>query len=671
MDHLKDKYLEEANDLLQELERLLLLLEENLDSKEHVATVFRIMHTLKGNSSMFGFTQIVEITHLLENCFDKVRDGSTKLNPDLLVLSLKALDHIKALLYGKETEQYQENQKVLVKKIQQINEGGAVDPSSADVKHVEGYKSYFIYFKPQPEILKNGSNPLYVLDDLANLGEAKSFVNAKALEGNKSFNPESSYLAWGIILATEKKLSEIQEIFLFIEHLCDLKIEEIAVGNIFDLLDESIINSFSESFSRKFERENIAPFVAELQNTLKESIATVENSDATDHKTTNVSSIRVTSDKLDDLMNLISELVASQARLSTLSKINLDPELLSVADEMEKITKRLRDKTFDICLIPIGNSTTRFKRLVRDLSKELNKKIQFVVEGAETELDKNVIEHLTDCLIHIFRNSIDHGIEDEKQRIKSGKNPEGKISLKAYTSAANVVIEVQDDGAGIDPEKVRLKAQQKGLIEEGQILAEKEVFDLLFHPGFSTAHKVTEVSGRGVGMDVVKKKIKELRGDVNILSQAGKGTTIRISIPLTISIIDGLMVRVAETDFVLPLSSVDRSYSVSPSDIQNSINNQLILKGTPVIYCDLSEVFIGKPLSNHGFAVLINNGNYKVAIVVEEIVGEYQAVLKPLGQYYKHIEFLSGASLKGDGSVALVLDTQKLTENFIKNNLTL
>lgn len=357
--------------------------------------------------------------------------------------------------------------------------------------------------------------------------------------------------------------------------------------------------------------------------------------------------------------------MANQERLSLLTALSLQPELASVAEEIEKITRQLRDKTFDICLVPIGSLLTRFKRLVRDLSLELHKNIMFEAEGVETELDKNVVEGLSECLVHIFRNSIDHGLEDEAERLRKGKSAQGRILLKAYNSGTNVVIEVQDDGAGIDLEKVRKKAIEKALIKPEQKLTEQETLELLFMAGFSTAQGVTAVSGRGVGMDVVRKKIKELRGDVSISSRKDAGTTITISLPLTISILDGLLVRVSDTDFVLPLSFVEKSYSVSVAELARATNNQLILDGTPVINFNLADAFSFGSLSNTAFGVVIKMGQTSVVLLVDEIIGEYQAVLKPLGRFYQHQDFLSGGSLKGDGTVALVIDPHKLVQEIL------
>ncbi|AHM60150.1 CheA signal transduction histidine kinase [Flammeovirgaceae bacterium 311] len=678
IEHLKQKYLEEAQDLLLELEKTLLLLEENPADAEGVEVAFRVMHTLKGSSGMFGYQQVSELVHLLENGYDTIRTNQQAVPLSLLALSLEAVDHIRLLLTesASENKGIQSTHRLLLKQAAELLYEMPVTPEMtvAAISSSRSMNTWAIYFAPQKEMLRNGSNPLYILEELAGLGSLRSFACTGKLPSFNQLDPQDCYLSWMLLLATEAPEGEIREAFLFVEELCELQIIQLGKGDQLQALDAAqsaevagkvalkldagLFNAYASELAAVITEHNKIPPANKAQKSPVQPPASV--------KEKSVSSIRVASDKLDDLMNLVSELVANQARLSLVAELNNTlPELAAVAEEIEKITRRLRDKTFDICLIPLGSLLTRFKRLVRDLSIELNKNIVFDAEGLETELDKNVIEQLSDCLIHVFRNSIDHGIEDEALRIQKGKNPQGHILLKAYNSGTNVVLEVQDDGAGIDAAKVRAKAFQKGLIREDQLLTEAEIFELLFAPGFSTASQVTEVSGRGVGMDVVRKKITELRGNVQLTSVKDKGTTIIISLPLSISIIDGLLVRIADTDFILPLTYVENSYAVTALDILNARNNQLILNGEPLVFFNLAETFESAN-SSSCFAVVTQVGRQRVALLVEEIVGEYQAVLKPLGSFCQRQDFISGASLMGDGTVALVLDPHKLLQEITK-----
>ncbi|WP_224995842.1 chemotaxis protein CheA [Cesiribacter sp. SM1] len=680
IEHLKQKYLEEAHDLLLELEKTLLLLEENPADSEGVEVAFRVMHTLKGSSGMFGYQQVSELVHLLENGYDTIRTNKQAVPLSLLELSLESVDHIRLLLTEDTTNTpaTEGAHRLLLKRAAELlyempaPEDERAMPAAPAGKSL---RTWAIFFAPQQDMLKNGSNPLYLLEELAGFGGFRSFSCTGQLPPLTELDVQQCYLSWMLLLATEAPEGDIRDVFMFVEELCQLQLEPLGEGDLLADLKEEQLTALADKIALALDKESFAAYVRELKTTTAQVKPVVSPETAQETtaqlasgvKEKSVTSIRVASDKLDDLMNLVSELVANQERLSLLAELSMMPELAGVAEEIEKITRQLRDKTFDICLVPIGSLLTRFKRLVRDLSQELGKNIAFEAEGMDTELDKNVIDSLSDCLVHILRNCIDHGLEAEAERIAKGKNPQGTILLKAFNSGTNVVIEIKDDGRGISSEKVRNKAVEKGLIRPDQVLTEKESLELILMPGFSTAQSITSVSGRGVGLDVVKKKIKELRGEVSIASKVGQGATITIALPLTISIIDGLLVRVADTDYVLPLSFVEKSYSVTPADLLNTKNNQLILDGEPVIYFNLAEAFSAGSLSNNAFGVVIHTGTMRMALLVDEIIGEYQAVLKPLGKFYQEQDFLSGGSLMGDGTVALVLDPQKLIQEITKN----
>jgi two-component system, chemotaxis family, sensor kinase CheA len=372
-------------------------------------------------------------------------------------------------------------------------------------------------------------------------------------------------------------------------------------------------------------------------------------------------------------MNLVSELVTTQARLSLFAEQNGLTELISIAENVEKISRRLRDNTFSICLVPLESILIRFQRLVRDLSVELKKDIILLTEGTDTELDKSVIESLADTLLHILRNSIDHGIEDENIRLQKGKPKQGKILLKAFYSGTHVHIQIQDDGAGIHPQKIRQKAISKGLISADSVLSEREILDLIFMPGFSTAEMVTDVSGRGVGMDVVRRKITELRGEVDIQSQVDRGTTLTIKLPLMLSIVDGLLVSIEDTHFVIPLSVVDKCFEAEHTQLVSTFNNLITLDNEKLPFFYLRKEFkMNKNFPVIEQIVMVKYDGNRVGLVVDAVIGEYQAVLKPLGRWYKHQDHISGATILGDGTIALVMDTTKMIKQFIKSeNLTI
>lgn len=382
-------------------------------------------------------------------------------------------------------------------------------------------------------------------------------------------------------------------------------------------------------------------------------------------RATKISSIRVDSERIDQFMNLVSELVTTQASLALFSKKEQHSELDQINENMQKLTRDLRDLAFTIALIPIEQVVTRFQRLVRDLSKELNKDIDFIIEGTDTELDKNIIECLTDPILHILRNAVDHGIETSEKRKKLGKAEKGKIIFKAFYSGANVHIQIHDDGAGMDSEKIKQKAIEKKLIDPEAQLSKKDILDLTFLPGFTTSKNVTGISGRGVGMDVVKRKIAEIRGAIELDSELNVGTTITIKLPLTLSIIDGLLVSVDTEKYLIPLSAIQKIFPIQHHELVDNFNRTIELDEKLVPYFYLRDEFcvIDDEITNEN-AILIRYEDKEVALIVDSVIGEYQAVLKTLGKHFKKQEMISGATILGDGSVALVMDTNMLVNNF-------
>ena len=465
-------------------------------------------------------------------------------------------------------------------------------------------------------------------------------------------------------MATQKGQNAIDDVFIFVEGDSDLEVQHLAAGNLLE--QKEFVDAAKQLFqsSQKTvgydEIRKIVPSQPQVQR--QESQSGTKRPAVKD---TSISSIRVASEKLDELMNLVSELVTTQARLTLFSEETNLPGLTVIAENVQKLSRQLRDIAFSIVLIPIETLITRFHRLVRDLSRSLNKDVQFVTEGTDTEMDKTIIEGLSDPLMHILRNSLDHGIEDAATRIRAGKPARGTILLRAFYSGANVMIQVSDDGAGMDPRVIQAKAVEKGIIAADRKLSKREILELVFMPGFSTSKEVTDVSGRGVGMDVVKRKIMELRGEVEVDSEKGVGTTITIKLPLTLSIIDGLLVRVHETNYVIPLSSVDKIYAVEHKKVVDQFNDVVVLDGQQVPFFNLRKEFNQPEFPDEMEQVIVvHYEEKKVGFVVDLVVGEYQAVLKPLGRHYKNQDMISGATILGDGTVALVMDTNRIINQF-------
>jgi len=671
MDSFRKKFIEEAAELIDKLEVSLLELEKSPNDEALIQQVFRVMHTLKGNSAMFGFDLIDSFTHNLETIYDMIRNGQLEVSKDILNITFSSVDHLKAMLdeQNYEDPDFKTVHNGLMGKINRI-----INPSNAETEaesakssneKSESLSTYYILFEPNENIFKNGTNPLYLLDELCSLGEHKVFAHFNRLPGIKEITPNLCYTYWEVLLTTDQDVNAIHDVFIFVESDSKLEIQKLAEENL--LADKLFVEEVSQLAEVQKDVglvtiQRLATKAAARINKEKAKQFTKERI-ATKDKT--AASIRVSSDKLDHLMNLVSELVTTQARLSLFAEQTNVPGLAPIVENVHKLTRQLRDIAFSIVLIPIENLFGRFQRLVRDLSAELHKEVDFIVEGADTELDKTIIENLSDPLMHIIRNSMDHGIEDARVRIANGKPAKGKIHLKAFYSGASVIIQVSDDGAGIDPEIIHAKAISKGLVPSDKKMSKKEILDLIFLPGFSTAKKVTDVSGRGVGMDVVKKKISDIRGEVEVESEVGKGTTITIKLPLTLSIIDGLLVSIDSSPFVIPLSSIDKIYAVDKESIYSSFNNLVTLDGTQIPFFSLRKEFNLQPSSEElEQVVVVNFEDNRVGLVVDYVIGEYQAVLKPLGKHYKSHDIFSGATILGDGTVALVMDTNKIIKMF-------
>ena len=679
MDNFKRKFIEEATEHIQDIEQALLELEQNPTDKPLIERVFRAMHSLKGSGAMFGFEKISEFTHNLETVYDLVRNEEMVITNELLNLTLASVDHLSALLKedAELSEALMQQHERLMKQIDNIvvadnsRRLAAVETKKVDTTTDADQKTYYILFQPNEDIMSNGTNPLFLLDELHSLGECIAIPITKKIPTLDEFDPNKCYTTWEIFLATKCEIGSITDVFIFVEDDCELQVNLICD---YSLLSNPLFTEKIEEI-RTAQQEigltQLQDFVSKIANPeIKQQQKSKDEKAILGLKDQTISSIRVASDKLDQLMNLVSELVTTQARLTLYAENDGRPELLNIAENVQKLSRQLRDNAFSIVLIPIENMLTRFQRLVRDLSKELKKDVVFEAEGTDTELDKTIIENLTDPLMHILRNSLDHGIETPAVRIAKGKPGQGKILLKAFYSGANVIIQVFDDGSGIDTNFIRTKAIQKGLISAETPLTRKEILDLIFIPGFSTAANVTDVSGRGVGMDVVKRKIADIRGEVDVESEINVGTTLSIKLPLTLSIIDGLLVKIEEVHYVIPLSVIDKIYAIEHNKIIKAFNNTIVLDGEQLPFFYLRHEFnLPENDATHEQIIVVRYEDKRVGIVLDNVIGEYQAVLKPLGKHYKKQEIISGATILGDGTIALVMDTNKAIKHFAYKTL--
>lgn len=730
LEQINEIFFEEASELLESLEGHLLSLEQNPDNPEIISAVFRVMHTIKGSSGMFGFDAISSFTHEVESTFDAVRNGSAPVTPQLISLTLKARDHIMDMLKGNVDEEEsaaliqefkdfmsayptsnkdQGSEKKETEKNTSTSEQKELPDSKQDEApvlqtNVESTQqiacaeqtTWRISFTPSPDILQNGTRPSLMIKELTDMGTATVLFFTRQIPPLSEIEPTTCYVSWDIILTTCKSREEIQDVFIFLDKSSVIKIDKIdidiegnnRIGQI--LIDRKHI---SQSALEKIlsQRKPIGQLLVEknlisnesLQSALAEqthikNVAKTKNTESLQTSQLNSSSqnvtqqsIRVNSEKLDQLIDLVGELVTFNARLGEFSTRENNPALMTLSEQSERLILALRDNAMDMRMLPIGTIFTRFRRLVHDLASDMHKDIELITEGAETELDKTVIEKLNDPLIHMIRNSVDHGIESKEERLAKGKPEQGIVKLIAQHVGAFVLIIISDDGAGLDKEKIYKKAIDKNLIAPGTEISDSDIYSMIFLPGFSTSEKVTAVSGRGVGMDVVKKDITALGGTISIETQQGKGTDFILKIPLTLAIIEGMLVQIGNSIFVIPLTNIQECMEFSPADgDEDKLCSHIDARGEFLPYINLRRWFeIDDPLPPSQQVVIVNDQDSKLGVVVDRVIGNHQTVIKPLGALYRNVEGLSGATILGDGSVALILDIFKLS-NVVKNTET-
>ncbi len=660
INQLKQKFIAEAETLLTSLDNTLIELEKDKGNEQHIGEAFRVMHTIKGASGMFGFDKVVEITHELESLYDLVRDKKVEVVPELIEISFSAADHIRALLYDEKFENPVNIEKngELRTNLDVLKAVGKIEIKRFEPKRPESipdnkseFITWHILFYPSDEIIDRAINLVYTFHDLLILGEYK--IQKHPFQyGNVSY--------WSIFLVTDKGYDQIEEALLFIMDYC--KIHKIADFNIFDPNEFKIREGFKSN-------ESITVYqpISNSQNTfdeddLVEKKVTLRTKDIIIPSSKKTSHINVESGKLDTLMYLVSELVTTKSEL--LSALNKDhhEKAINAGEKIEKLTKLFSENALNLRLVSILEITEKFKRLIRDLAKQLDKQINFVTDENDTELDKSIIDHIGEPVMHLIRNCIDHGIELPDVRKARGKNETGTIRFETVKSGNYVYIFISDDGNGIDTEYIYKKAVDNGFVSPGTQLSEKEIFDLIFLPGFSTAQNLSNVSGRGVGMDIVLNKIREIRGEITITSNKGTGTTFSIKLQQTISIIDTLLVKASNIIYAIPVEDIDSCILEAHENLIDRQNHLFNFNGEliPYMFIETPDYISNSTSDSTDKLVVIKKHDKTFALVVDNIVGEYQAVIKPLGHSFNEIKFLSGASLLGDGSIALLIDTDKL-----------
>ncbi|MFK3890295.1 chemotaxis protein CheA [Sphingomonas sp. NPDC079357] len=630
----------EAGELLEQVEQGLLDLGHRLDDMALVNAVFRGLHTLKGSGAMFGFDALAAFTHHCESAFDRVRKGEVPATAELVSVILSARDHMAALVEGDAPQA--EGDAILARlaaAVEAARGGGMAMPASASAP--AGAQGWRMFFRLPADAMANGTNPLMLLDELRDLGEAEVRVRTDTLPPLGELVPNECHLGWDVVLRGDISREAIEDVFIFV--MDDMTLEIAPLGDEASAEPVVVVEAIAAA----------APVEASAPTATGGPPAAAQPA---------VENVRVPADRLDALMDRVGELVIAQSRLSQLANNRHDLLLRSVTEDIERLAGELRDTMMVLRMVPVSSLFGRFRRLIHDLARETGKAIELQTSGETTEVDKTVIERLFDPLVHIIRNSCDHGLESPADRIAAGKSETGLVRLSAHQAGGEVLITIVDDGRGIDRERVRAKGEANGLIEPGQQLADEELFGLIFHPGFSTAAQVTNLSGRGVGMDVVKRTIESLRGSISVTSEAGKGSTITLRIPLTLAIIEGLLVRVGESRYVLPLSAVEECLELSLEDDLRSRGRSLItLRERLVPFVRLRDLFAtGSRPDPHQKIVVVATGRERVGLVVDQIIGNHQTVIKSLSPFHRGVGSFSGATILGDGNVALILDVAQL-----------
>jgi two-component system chemotaxis sensor kinase CheA len=660
-DQFKQSFREEAREIVVDLEAALLELNENRADMELIGRVFRALHTIKGSGSMFGFEELAAFTHNLETAFDQVRNGKLAINSELIDLTLAALDQIRAMV--EENPEAPADRSACssilssVRKLAHLEDSvtalQAASPANPDVAPESpladsalALREWHVRFAPGPELMLNGANPFLLVRELRQLGGLSIRVVMADVPPLRELNPERCYISWEMVLATSLGREAIRDVFIFVEDNCELVIAPAA--------EES-------------PRSPGQPAGDHVARALEEP-RTAQPGRRSYDKVDNAASLRVPAQKLDQFVDLVGELVTVQARLSELAARSDDPDVAAVSEEVERLTSALRENSMNIRMLPIRATFEKFRRLVHDLARDLGKDVVLTMEGADTELDKTVIEQLGDPLMHLIRNSMDHGIEPPPVRTACGKRPTATIHLAARHSGASVLISVSDDGGGINAEAVRSRAIEKGLVAPDAVLTQAETFALLFEPGFSTAKTVTDVSGRGVGMDVVRQRVDSLRGSIDVASQPGSGTQVTLRLPLTLAIIDGLLVAVGTAFFVLPLANTLECIELTRDQVERANGKQMAnVRGELIPYIRLRQHFhIGGTPPAIEQIMVVETGEGRYGFVVDQVLGNCQTVIKNLGRFYRHVQVVSGATILGNGTVALILDPERLTQNAVR-----
>ncbi|MFP3426024.1 chemotaxis protein CheA [Pseudoalteromonas sp. SIMBA_162] len=659
-------FFEESFEGLDTMEAELLNLVPGEEDLETINTIFRAAHSIKGGSGTFGFSSVSDFTHVLETLLDQIRQGERTLTTEHVNLLLKAVDCLRSLLAGLQAEQEPDLTEADTLRAQ-FEEVLGINSTTQESNiqtsdNQSDSDTYQIDFKPHHHLFKTGNEPLIMISELEQLGELDTTVFYDEVPEITNLSSDECFLHWRFFLNTSHGESAIKEVFEWVEDDADITIE--LCGGLFTDELPTPENDSSTVAQEPLIQEPV-PKQAEQAKPIKPTSANTNKKSTTPEST----SIRVGIDKVDSLINMVGELVITQAMLNQLSEQDITPATITALQEglaqLAHNTRDLQENVMRIRMLPINFVFSRFPRLVRDIAQKLNKQVELKLIGEQTELDKTVMEKISDPMVHLVRNSLDHGLETVEKRLQAGKDPVGTVTLNAFHQGGNIVIEIMDDGQGLNTKKIQEKAIANGLISADNHLSNEEINELIFMPGFSTMDEVSDLSGRGVGMDVVKRNIQSLNGSVEVASAPGVGSTFTIRLPLTLAILDGQLVKVAQHTYIIPLISIVESLQIDIAKVSRVGKNLdvLRLRDEYIPILRLYDIF------NHDNAiesldktllVVVETDNQKVGLLVDDLLSQQQVVIKSLEANYQKVDGISGATILGDGRVSLIVDISGL-----------
>ncbi len=681
-------FFEESFEGLDVMESQLLDLQPQEVDAESVNTIFRAAHSIKGGAGTFGFMQVSEFTHVVETLLDEIRSGTRSMQRNYIDLFLQSVDCLRAMLGSLQSGSEPDGERAATLKasfeeiLQQSADSDSQVTEEKTIVADEGCSNgWRIAFRPAEDILQTGNEPFRMFRELQELVGADNLTVIPLTDNLPEFtslHPENCYLSWVLEVRSDVNRDDIAAVFEWVADDCDIDYQPLSVAAAPDIpTADTAVTEVAES---AVSTDSTEPVSAVIPDKVSEALSASAAQQAKPAaraagKSNEPSSIRVSIDKVDSLINMVGELVITQSMLGQLGQ-DFDMSRLARLQEgltqLEQNTRELQESVMKIRMMPISFAFSRFPRLVRDLGGQLGKQVNLVMLGENTELDKTVMEKIGDPLVHLVRNSLDHGLETTEQRLAAGKPGEGTITLNAYHQGGNIVIEVKDDGAGLNEERILNKARQKGLVPETQELSSEEIHQLIFLPGFSTADVVSDISGRGVGMDVVRRNIAELNGSIEVKSKRGKGSTFIIRLPLTLAILDGQLVKVKDETYIFPLVSIVESIQLQKRSLNHVTGSQYVMKlrdeYIPIVRLDeLFNLRASDDEFENPMLVVVEGDNEKVGIVVDDLLGQQQVVIKSLEQNYKRVTGISGATILGDGTVALIIDVSDVGKNLDKS----